>query len=101
MAGGVLVHNNCRGNAVRKARQNEQELVRETGSGTRAWTAAQKTELLETGKVRGFVGHYMKSVKGFPDLAGDPSNIQFLTRAEHFLAHAKNWRNITYGRYLG
>ena len=98
---GVLVHNTCRGNAVRKAWQNEQELVRETGSGTRSWTAAQKTELLETGKVRGFVGHHMKSVKGFPDLAGDPSNIQFLTRAEHFLAHAKNWRNITYGRYLG
>ena len=46
---GVLVHNTCRGNAVRKAWQNEQELVRETGSGTRAWTAAQKTELLETG----------------------------------------------------
>ena len=98
---GVLVHNTCRGNAVRKAWQNEQELVRETGSGTRSWTAAQKIELLETGKVRGFVGHHMKSVKGFPDLAGDPSNIQFLTRAEHFLAHAKNWRNITYGRYLG
>lgn len=97
---GVLVHNTCRGNAVRKAWQNEQELVRETGSGTRAWTAAQKTELLETGKVRGFVGHHMKSVKGFPDLAGAPSNIQFLTRTEHFLTHAKNLRNITYGRYL-
>lgn len=98
---GSLVHNTCRGNAVRKAWQNEQELVRETGSGTRAWTAAQKTELLETGKVRGFVGHHMKSVKGFQDLAGAPSNIQFLTRTEHFLMHAKNLRNITYGRYLG
>lgn len=42
----------------------------------------------------------MRSVKGFPDLAGDPLNIQFLTRAEHLLAHGRNWRNITYGRYI-
>ena len=65
------------------------------------WTAAQKTELLETGKVRGFVGHHMKSVKGFPDLAGDPSNIQFLTRAEHFLAHAKTGVILHMGDILG
>ena len=42
----------------------------------------------------------MKSVKGFPSLAGDPTNIQFLTRAEHLFAHGGNWRNITYGRHI-
>ena len=57
-------------------------------------------ELLDTGKVKGFVGHHMKSVKGYPSLAGDPNNIQFLTRAEHLLAHGGNWRNITHGRFF-
>lgn len=101
VAGGVLVHNNCRGTAVKKAWKNEQNLVRTTGKGTREWTSSQMTELLNTGKVKGFVGHHMKSVKGFPSLAGDPNNIQFLTRTEHLLAHGGNWRNITYGRYIG
>ena len=100
VSSGILVHNTCRGNAVKKAWKNEQELVRTTGQGTRNWTPAQMKELLNTGKVKGFVGHHMKSVKGFPNLAGEPNNIQFLTRAEHLLAHGGNWRNITYGRYI-
>ena len=100
VSSGILVHNTCRGNAVKKAWKNEQELVKTTGQGTRNWTPAQMKELLNTGKVKGFVGHHMKSVKGFPNLAGDPNNIQFLTRAEHLLAHGGNWQNITYGRYI-
>jgi len=71
-----------------------------TGKGSRDWTADQIDELLSTGKVKGYVGHHMKSVKGYPELAGDPSNIQFLTRQEHLLAHGGNWRNITHGRYI-
>jgi len=43
----------------------------------------------------------MKSVKGYPALAGDPTNIQFLTRKEHLEAHGGNWRNITRGRFYG
>ena len=42
----------------------------------------------------------MKSVKGYPNLAGDPYNIQFLTRQEHLRAHKGNFRNITHRRYL-
>lgn len=97
---GVLVHNSCRSNAVKKAWKNEQELVKSTGAGTRNWTQAQIDELLSTGKVKGFFGHHMQSVSGFPDLAGNPDNIQFLSYAEHLLAHGGNWRNITYGRYI-
>ena len=41
----------------------------------------------------------MKSVKGYPELAGDPHNIQFLTRSEHIRAHGGNFRNITHGRF--
>ena len=93
---GVLVHNSCRGNAVRKAWRNEYNNVKSGGNGlTRTWSPSEQAELLETGKVKGFFGHHIKSVKGFPELAGDPTNIQFLTKAEHLQAHLGNWRNIT------
>lgn len=93
---GVLVHNSCRGNAVRKAWKNEYNNVKSGGNGlTRSWSPAERAELIKTGKVHGYQGHHIKSVKGFPGLAGDPTNIQFLTRAEHLQAHSGNWRNIT------
>ena len=90
----------ARSSAVRKAWKNEVALVESTGKGTRNWTTNEIDELLNTGKVKGYVGHHMKSVKGYPELAGDPLNIQFLTRKEHLLAHGGNWRNITHGRYI-
>ena len=67
---------------------------------SRNWSDAEISELLLNGKVRGYQGHHMKSVKGYPNLAGDPNNIQFLTRLEHLRAHNGNFRNITHGRYL-
>lgn len=94
------VTNNMRSSAVRQAWKNEVSLVESTGKGTRAWTDIEIEELLTNGKVNGYVGHHMMSVKGYPELAGDPFNIQFLTRREHLLAHGGNWRNITHGRYL-
>ncbi len=94
------VTQSTRSRVVREAWANEVELVRETGQGTRKWTQAEIDELLTTGKVKGYQGHHMKSVKGYPHLAGDPDNIQFLTRKEHLLAHGGNWRNITHGRYV-
>ena len=94
----VLVHNSCRSEAVKKAWGLERENVMNGGDGiTRVWTAAEKAELLERGKVSGYVGHHMWSVSGYPNYAGNPYNIQFLTRAEHFEAHCYNWRTITSG----
>lgn len=90
----------ARSSAVKKAWKAEVEQVILTGKGSRDWTAEQIDELLTTGKVKGYVGHHMKSVKGYPELAGDPTNIQFLTRQEHLLAHGGNWHNITHGRYV-
>ena len=95
------VSNSVRSGAVRKAWKNELLDVRSGGSGiSRTWTNTEKIELLSTGRVRGYQGHHMKSVKGYPQLAGDPMNIQFLTRAEHLMAHSGNFRNITHGRYF-
>lgn len=94
------VSNSVRSSAVRKAWKNELLDVQSGGKGvSRAWTQAEKLELLSTGKVKGYQGHHMKSVKGYPELAGDPLNIQFLTRSEHLAAHGGNFRNITHGRY--
>ena len=92
--------NSVRSNAVKKAWKNEVEKVLSTGKGSRDWTLDQIDELLSTGKVKGYDGHHMKSVKAYPELAGDPNNIQFLTRKEHLLAHGGNWRNTTHGRYV-
>ena len=94
----ILVHNVCnaRNTAVRKAWKNEFDNVSSGGNGlTRQWSALEKYELLKNGKVSGYQGHHIKSVKGFPDLAGDPNNIQFLTRSEHLKAQGGNWKNIT------
>ena len=89
-----------RAGAVRKAWKLEYENVANGGKGiSREWDALEINELLSTGKVKGYQGHHMKSVKGYPELAGDPHNIQFLTRSEHLRAHGGNFRNITHGRF--
>ena len=89
-----------RAKSVRQAWKLEYENVINGGSGiSRAWTRSEVNELLINGKVKGYQGHHMKSVKGYPELAGDPHNIQFLTRAEHLKAHGGNFRNITHGRF--
>ena len=91
-----------RASAVRKAWKNEFNNVSSGGHGiSRQWSDDEIVELLSTGKVKGYQGHHMKSVKGYPELAGDPTNIQFLTPKEHLKAHGGNWRNITHGRFYG
>ena len=91
---------NARKRAVSQAWAKEADMVRNTGVGTRDWTPDEITELINTGKGKGYDGHHMKSVKQYPELAGDPSNIQFLTRKKHFEAHCFNWRNATHGRFI-
>lgn len=96
----VKVSSSVRSGAVRKAWKNELIDVQNGGKGiSRTWSDAEKIELMSRGKVAGYQGHHMKSVKGYPNLAGDPTNIQFLTRSEHLSAHRGNFRNITHERY--
>ena len=83
-----------RSKAVRKAWDLEYENVANGGKGiSRIWSDGERDELA------GYQGHHMKSVKGYPHLAGDPHNIQFLTKSEHLKAHGGNYRNITHGMY--
>lgn len=88
-----------RQNAVRNAWKAEKGRVSE-GLGTRDWTLAQQKEILERGAVKGYDGHHMKSVSKYPEYAGDPKNIQFLTEVEHFEgAHQGSYHNLTNGYY--
>lgn len=89
--------NAARARGVARAWAEERKLVQETGRGTRDWTRAQTKELLDSGKVKGFVGHHINNVNLAPELADVPDNIRFLTRSEHFEAHDFNWRNQTTG----
>lgn len=91
--------NNARQRAVRQA-WNEEKVRVANGEGTRNWTKEEQKELLETGRVEGYEGHHMKSAKAFPEQAGNPENIQFLTEEEHLYgAHQGNYHNQTNGYY--
>lgn len=80
----------ARQTAVRRAWAQERELVRQGGS-TRDWTPAQKKELLETGMVKGFMGHHRNTVNGNSlEMARNPDNIEFLTRREHYEIHMRS-----------
>lgn len=90
----------ARQSAVRHAWKEEQARVKE-GLGTRDWTPSQQKEIIERGSVKGYEGHHMKSVSEYPEYAGDPKNIQFLTETEHFEgAHQGSYHNLTNGYYV-
>jgi len=89
--------------AIRVAWENERQLVIE-GKGTRNWTPEQQQDIREKGKAydddrKAFQGHHMMSVKAYPEYQGEAENIQFLTRAEHILAHNGYTGNATNGYY--
>lgn len=90
-------------NAIRKAWENERQLV-SGGKGTRDWTKEQQRDILDKGKAydnegKAFEGHHMKSAEAYPDYQGNPDNIQFLTRTEHKDAHCGNFQNPTNGYF--
>lgn len=88
---------NARRNAVDKAWKQEKELVEKTDKGTRNWNEKELEELKKTGRVSGYDGHHINNVHDHPEMAGDPNNIKFLTRDEHYDAHDGDWTNATKG----
>ena len=72
-----------------------------TGRGSRRWTKKELKGLKETGKVKGYEGHHINSVKGHPEDAGDPSNIEFVKKGgEHLSRHNGNYRNPSSGKKI-
>ncbi len=87
--------------AIRLAWEREQKLVQE-GKGTRDWTKEQQKDILNSNKGKAYddngkalEGQHMKSVAEYPEFQGNPDNIQFLTKEEHFAAHKGSWQNPT------
>lgn len=88
-----------RQNAVRQAWKLEKNRVL-SGYGTRNWSKEEQKELISEGYVQGYEGHHMKSVSMFPEYAGNPMNIQFLSESEHLYgAHQGNYHYPTNGYY--
>jgi hypothetical protein len=88
--------------AVNQAWKQEAEQVRRTGRGTRAWTADELRQLRDTGRVSGYEGHHINSVKGNEGnraLIRNPNNIEFVKKgkAEHLGRHGGLTRNPTTG----
>ncbi|MBK8972757.1 MAG: RHS domain-containing protein [Hahellaceae bacterium] len=91
--------NNARRRGVARAWSQEKKAVKSGLPGLRKqdWTEAEKKELMETGKVRGYEGHHINSVEDRPDLADNPNNIEFVDRDTHFERHEFDWQNATSG----
>lgn len=88
-----------RQNAVRNAWKEEKIRV-EAGCGTRNWSKSEQEELIRRGSVSGYEGHHMKSVSLYPEYAGNPKNIQFLSEDEHLYgAHQGKYHYATNGYY--
>ena len=87
--------------AVKDAWKAEKRLVERTGHGSRRWTKKELKELKETGKVKGYEGHHINSVKGHPEDAGGPSKIEFVKKGrEHLSRHNGNYRNPSSGKKI-
>jgi hypothetical protein len=73
-------------------------LVASGRPGTVTWTAAQRAELVATGRVSGFVGHHINSVNGHAEMAGNPENIKFVDgQKANLVEHGGDFRNVTEG----
>ena len=85
--------------------ENERTLV-EKGQCSRQWSLSEQKEILETGIVKGYQGHHMKSAAKHRSYAGDPENIQFLKgnryrgdNEEHSRVHKLHPEGETNGYY--
>lgn len=78
----------ARQNAVADAWKMERQLAKKGLPTTRDWTPAELTELVDTGRVKGYVGDHINTVNGNVSLAADHRNIQFSTVLEHKSRHS-------------
>ena len=98
-----------RQSAIKRAWDQEQQLVLKTGLGSQNWSTAELKELATTGKISGYTGHHINNVATSPAWQGDPRNIVFLTNRtggrpnEHLYGlegHRGAFTNSTSGRLV-
>lgn len=99
-----------RQNAVKKAWEQERALVTMQLSpkstniskfGTGLWDDRQARRIKREGKIKGYQGHHIRSVKGHSKKwAGDPRNIKFVTPKEHLRLHKGDFHKSTTGKLI-
>jgi GHH signature containing HNH/Endo VII superfamily nuclease toxin len=80
----------ARRQAVKEAWKHERAIIAKGGRGTYDWTPAQRKEILNYGKVKGFDGHHINSVNDAVGQAADPDNIKFMPNSDHKKLHSEN-----------
>lgn len=84
---------------ARDAWKREAEAVK-NGVSKYNWTSAEKTQLLKFGKIRGYEGHHIKTVKELAGTAKEylissADDIVFLTKQNHAYVHPGGFKNPT------
>lgn len=72
----------ARQRAVALAWTKEQRRLQEGEEGIRAWTEAEKQQLLSTGRVQGYDGYFVLSVEQYLELSDSANNIHFMRQSE-------------------
>ncbi|KAM7418046.1 hypothetical protein PAMA_017607 [Pampus argenteus] len=76
------VREEARKRAVEGAWVKEKKKVDLGDAGSRAWSEAEKQQLLSGGRVQGYDGYYSLPIEQQPELSDCPSNIHFMTLSE-------------------
>ncbi|XP_067374653.1 teneurin-1 isoform X2 [Channa argus] len=76
------VREEARKRAVEGAWEKEKKRLDLGDAGSRAWTEAEKQQLLSGGRVQGYDGYYSLPIEQQPELSDCPSNIHFMTLSE-------------------
>uniref|UniRef100_A0AAY4CW13 Teneurin-4 n=1 Tax=Denticeps clupeoides TaxID=299321 RepID=A0AAY4CW13_9TELE len=72
----------ARQRAVAAAWARERRRLRHGEDASRAWTDAERQQLLAAGRVPGYDGFYVVSADQYPELADSPSNVHFMRQSE-------------------
>uniref|UniRef100_A0A8C6NS06 Teneurin transmembrane protein 1 n=1 Tax=Nothobranchius furzeri TaxID=105023 RepID=A0A8C6NS06_NOTFU len=72
----------ARKRAVDEAWEKERKRLDLGDAGSRAWSEAEKQQLLSEGRVQGYDGYYSLPVEQQPELSDCPANIHFMTLSE-------------------
>uniref|UniRef100_A0A8D3EBD1 Teneurin transmembrane protein 1 n=1 Tax=Scophthalmus maximus TaxID=52904 RepID=A0A8D3EBD1_SCOMX len=76
------VREEARKRAVEGAWEKERKRVDLGDAGSRAWSEAEKQQLLSGGRVQGYDGYYSLPIEQQPELSDCPANIHFMTLSE-------------------
>lgn len=91
-----------RSKGVSLAYEYEVADVKMGGKGSVNWSQSERSELLETGKVRGAEGHHINNVAAHPEIQTNPDNITFYKDRKSHLqqGHGGDFHNDSSGTLI-